>query len=145
MGRASKVRTDVLPRLPSPEPVATFSGAKKLALFACALNREGAMELLGGLGAGLCEPAQAYAQEVLQLDSVTRQTRLTKEFGLKPDAERSVRGLWAQCGLELRNELWKHLPPHMRVGLSKIELGPAQRAAPAGAALVRRLLLEATR
>ena len=68
---------------PAPGPQGTCGRTERLALFACALSRESALDVLEGL----CEPertrARRYARQVAAWDSPTRQAKVALEFGLR--------------------------------------------------------------
>ncbi len=117
-----------------------------VASFTAAFAKEEARALLEGLVEGRRERALAHAEELLALDSATRQSRLARLFGTQRGADGSLRALMVEAGPKLRAEIFRRLPPYHR------SLFPAFRPASPGGApdpgLVRyaeRLIKEAVR
>jgi len=137
-----------IPDRPAPGPHGRCGRTDRLALFACALSRESALELLEGL----CEPqrtqARRYAQQVAAWDSPTRQAKVAFEFGLREDAAKRLREEMAEAGPSLRFEMFRLLPPYLRTlfpDLAAAAAAPVPPVPPGLAALAQRLVREATR
>lgn len=121
---------------------------ERLALFACALSRDSALDMLEGL----CEPqrtrARRYAQQVVAWDSPSRQAKVAVEFGLREDAGSRLRAVVEEAGPELRLEMFRLLPPYLKTLFPELvtaAVAPAASVPPGMAALAQRLVREAIR
>ena len=146
--RPTKLLRPRLPLAAQPEPPGACGRIERLALFACALARESALDVLEGL----CEPdrarAREYARRVAAMDSPTRQAKIAIEFGVRRDAAPRLRALMADAAPVLRVEILRLLPPYHRSlfpDLAESLSTPAQPAAPGMLAFAQRLVREATR
>lgn len=106
----------VTPRLspPAPPSLAELGFPERIALFACAMGRETALEVLDGLAQEGRLRARAQASETMAWDSATRQAQLSVVFGLCSDAESRLRELMEGAAPALRRELYRLLPPYHR-------------------------------
>ncbi|MHB8872738.1 MAG: hypothetical protein ACYC8T_03530 [Myxococcaceae bacterium] len=121
---------------------------ERLALFACALARESAIDLLEGLAEPQRARAREFARKVASWDSPTRQAKVAVEFGPRPDAGGRLRALMAEAGPTLRRELFRLLPPYHRSlfpELVAVLSAPGDPPPPGLLALAQRLVREATR
>ena len=121
-----------------------LSPLERVTLFVCAMHKADADELLSGFAAGPRKQAAAFAQQILGLDSSTRQARLTREFGARADALDRMRALIVEAPLPLRAAIVELLPPAQRALFPQLLALPLT-ASPAMTALAARLLREATR
>lgn len=117
--------------------------AERVALYVCARNRARADELLEGLAPQPLAQATAFAQQVLSWDSATRQARLSREFGARPDALEQLHALVLEAPPALRLAIAQQLPASARSHFA--HLRATQPIAPCLAALAARLVREATR
>jgi hypothetical protein len=157
MNAAAKTQPQRVTRLLLPRPVvdrprsAPQGGcgrSERLALFACALCRDTALDMLEGL----CEPyrtrARRYAQQVTAWDSPSRQAKVAVEFGLREDAGRRLRAVMQEAAPALRLEMYRLLPPYLKTLFPELvapSAAPSTVVAPGMAALAQRLVREATR
>ncbi len=121
---------------------------ERLALFACSMNRDSAIDLLEGLADPERVRARAYARRVVGWDSPTRQARLAVEFGLRGDSEHRLHALMAEASPQLRLEVFSLLPPYHRTLFPDVAARFSARGAPpspAVSALAQRMVREATR
>ncbi|MBX5481618.1 MAG: hypothetical protein IRZ16_07230 [Myxococcaceae bacterium] len=121
---------------------------ERVALFAHSLLKDKAGPLLEGFSEAFRERALAYLAELATLPSSERQGRLAFEFGIRPDASRRLREVWAEAGPGLRREMFQLLPPFHRTNFPDYVLEPVppdEPVAPGLKAFAARLILEATR
>lgn len=137
-------------RLRNPAPqVAPRAGPKdidpveRIALFVCALKREGALELLEGFADEQKRRARSFARTVSTWDSSTRQGRLTREFGPRDDAVARVHELVLQAPPGLRRAIVEQLPLELRTSFPHLQKNG--EASPVMRALAARLVREAMR
>ncbi len=131
-----------------PSPAGSALGfEERLALFACALGRESALEVLEGL----CEPsrarARAHARAVSRWDSPTRQAKVEAAFGVCPNADEQLRALMRLAAPRLQQAIYRLLPRFQRSLFPAFTLSPCsgEPLARGGVALAERLVREATR
>ncbi len=134
----------------APARVRGVEWEERVAMFALALDREGAGGLLSGLAKDSAERASVYLEALATLPSPERQGRLATEFGTSPQASQKLRALWAEAGPALKREIYRQLPPYHRSVFpddrSEAEdaVDPTQ-SAPALRDFAARLIREATR
>ena len=131
------------PRLPARPEQGEF--AEHVALFAVAIARDRALELLEGFTEAERHLACARARAAAGWDSATRQARLQVTFGSRPDSELRLRALMAEAGPALRQEIFRVLKPYQRSLFPDFALEPGAAATPFVVALAERLVREATR
>jgi hypothetical protein len=115
----------------------------RVTLFICALHKAEVDDLLDSFAPAPKRQALAFAQQVQKLESSTRQARLTREFGARPDALARLRQLVVDAPAGLRSAIIEQLPSTQRALFP--HLAPATAAPPAVRALAARLVREATR
>jgi hypothetical protein len=118
---------------------------ERLALFAHALLKERASQLMTGLCAESAERAGIYLQALAQLPSTERQGRLASQFGPRTEACQRLRALWAQASPQLQAELYRVLPPYHRSLFPEHSPLPGPPPPAALQAFAARLVREATR
>jgi hypothetical protein len=121
----------------------TLSFAERVALYACATEKERARVGLEAFATASRDRALAFADQVLSWDSPTRQARLTREFGAPRNALERLRVLILEAPPALRLAIAEQLPPSVRAHFA--HLRAREPIAPALAALAARLVREATR
>jgi hypothetical protein len=118
-----------------------FGFAEHVAIYLCALHREEGAQLLGGLQDS--NNALALFNNLISGDSGTRQAALTKEFGLRGDAQERVHALIVESPPLLRSAIAKALPQQMRVRFPHLDSSVSISAAIQ--VLAERLVREAMR
>jgi hypothetical protein len=126
------------------KPVAReLSFAERVALFVFALHREQTDALLGHLAEPQRRLATGLVGELTRCDSATRQARLTREFGARPDASLRLRELIVDASPAMRLALVEQLPEAQRALFP--HLHSAAATPPAMRAVAARLVREALR
>jgi hypothetical protein len=135
------------PRQPPRPYIGSGEADQRLALFACAANRDRAERLLQGLAATPRARASEHLRALLAAPSSERQGQLLRAFGPRTDAGEALRALWVEAGPDLRREVFALLPPYLKTvfpGYAPDE-GGSGAVAPGLVALAARLVREATR
>lgn len=112
-----------------PTPPRASGLVERTTLFLIALKRGQAKELLDGLAQEPKARAEAFAKQLVQLDSATRQARIAREFG--PDAafDARVHELVVRSPPALRHAVYAQLPPSSRpAGFVSTSSSPALQA-----------------
>lgn len=86
---------------------------ESLALFAVALAKESAPDLLRNLADHRRDRALAIATQLLEERGAV-QPRMVRTFGPRPDAEARLRALYAGFSRALRDAIYRRLPPYQR-------------------------------
>jgi hypothetical protein len=117
-----------------------------LALFAVCLSPERAAELLQGLASGRRKRALEQARKLAALDARSRQGRLLRQLGQRPEASERVRRLMAESPEGLQRVLYARLPRYHQTLFPALEAREGRGELPADAqvALTDRLIREAT-
>lgn len=136
--RANAVRREDGPR--------ELTFVERTTLFVCALHRERALDLIEGFAERPRGTARSFARQVMDWDSSTRQARITRELGSRPDAAERLRALIVEATPLLRQAIAAILPPAQRALFPHLDDKAAGGAlAPAVRALAERLVREAVR
>ncbi len=120
-----------------------LSFPERVALFVCALHKAQANALLELFAEKPGQAAIAFAQEMTNCDSGTRQARLSREFGARADAMERLRKLVVDAPLALRYAIVEQLPPAQRALFPHLQ--GKQASPPAMRAVASRLIREAAR
>jgi len=120
---------------------------ERLALFTAIFAPDRAPRLLEQLSADIREEALQHSRHLASLEQASRQGRVARVFGERPDAGARLRALLAEARPGLARELWARMPPHHRASLHELaRLDPVEpRLSSAMNALAARLIKEATR
>jgi len=111
------------------DPQRTSGFVERTTLFLVALKKAQAHELLDGLASAPRERARVYAQQLVDLDSATRQARVAREFGPSASLPTRIHELVIRSPPRLRNALYAHLPPSVRpTGFVPAPASPALQA-----------------
>ncbi|MCA3011623.1 MAG: hypothetical protein INH41_04395 [Myxococcaceae bacterium] len=141
LGRASPlIKGKVAPR----DPARDLGFVELTALFVVALKKADALALLDGFAPSSRGRARRFAQQLTDLDSSTRQARLSHAFGVRGDASSRVEALLGEASPSLRAAIIAQLPRGLRLPASAQPAEPAPTS-PALTALAARLIREATR
>lgn len=136
---ASTRAARVLPALKSPQDLPRLTGfAERTTLFIVALKKGEATELLAGFAPSQAERARHCAQQLTEMNSATRQARLSHEFGPSPEFSARIHALLTKSPSALRAALIAHLPLQLRPAGAQV--GPVP---PILSALAARLVREA--
>ena len=118
---------------------------ERVALFAVSMARERAADLLELLTPDRRDRALEYAREVGSLDSASRQGRLAREFGHRPDAAERLRALASEVSPSLWPLLHARLPRYHQSLFPELAQVQVRGEPPAvHVRLVARLVREAT-
>ena len=117
-----------------------LSFTERVTLFVCAMRKSQAGALLDCFADRPKARALAFAQQVRQWDSSTRQARLTREFGGRTNRFECLQALVVEAPPLLRGALGEQLPEDQRVLFP--HLHPTTPVAPAMRALASRLVRE---
>jgi hypothetical protein len=140
LGRASPL---IKARVATKDPVRGVGFVEQTTLFVVALKKTDALSLLDGFAESARQRARVFAQQLADLDSSTRQARLSLAFGTRDDAAVRIKALLAEAPAGLKAAILEQLPPALRPPLAGLAPPPAQ--APLLKALANRLIREATR
>lgn len=122
-------------RVVAKDPPRANGFIEETTLFVVALKKATSLELLDGLADAQLNVARAFAQRLLDLDSPTRQARLTSTFSVRETARERVDALLTKSPPALRHAIEAELPASWRNSAAR----PAART-PALARLARRLI-----
>ena len=107
---ARKASAETPPPPPLDEVGAPDDFVERLALFCCAIAKDRAPALLGGLAERGRLRAEAYADSVRELSSPSRKARIALDFRDSVDAGTRLRKLLRESGPVLRDELCRQMP-----------------------------------
>jgi hypothetical protein len=111
------------------DPQRTSGFVERTTLFLVALKKAQAHELLDGFSSAPRERARVYAQQLVDLDSATRQARVAREFGPSGSFPTRIHELVVRSPPALRNALYAQLPPPLRpTGFTPLPASPALQA-----------------
>ena len=122
-----------------------LSFVERTTLFVCALHRERALDLVEGFADASRSTARGFARQVMDWDSSTRQARITRELGSRPDAAERLRALIVEASPLLRQAIAAILPPAQRALFPHLDEAAVAPLAPVLKALAERLVREAVR
>jgi hypothetical protein len=122
-----------------------LSFAERVTLFVCALHKEQASALLAGFADRPRRRAIAFAEQIRQWDSSTRQARLAREFGANTSPTERLHRLVLEVPPALRAALGEHLSPEQRLLFPHLTPATPTPTPPAMRAIAGRLVREATR
>jgi len=138
LGRASPL---IKARVVAKDPARETGFVERTTLFVVATRKEEALGLLDGFASDERQRARVFAQQLVDLDSSTRQARLALESGVRDGVRERVKHLLAEASPALRSALVANLPTqHRPAGTVHVD-----SASPALGALAARLIREATR
>jgi len=147
--RPEGARPDRTERYELRTPEQEARAVERLALLAPAMAKEQAPALLEMLAAVHRGRAAEYLRQVGELDSASRQGRLSREFGERNDAPARLRKTLGELSPRQRAIAYSRLPPYLRAVMTPEGATAANRSAeedpPALRALVERLVKEAVR
>jgi len=120
---------------------------ERLVLFTVAFSAERAPGLLEQLAPAVREEARRQARRISALEPESRQGRVARAFGERPDAGERLRALMAELGPRLARAVRERMPPHHRVLFADVAppLEPLRELPAVEALFASRLVKEAMR
>jgi hypothetical protein len=119
-----------------------LSFAERVTLFVCVMRREHATRLLDCFADRPRARALAFAKQVREWESSTRQARVSRELGVRHDGVQRLHQLIVEAPPLLRSAIAEQLSANQRWAFP--HLTPSGPVAPAMRALAKRLVREAT-
>ncbi len=140
--------TTCLKPRPRDAPEAQRRFEADLTLFTVGFAKGEAVGLLDGLARFERARTQQLARELAALDSASRQARVARTFGARPDAAPRLRELFSGAGALLQRLMYRELPPYLKTTFPALASGTvpdADTTCPARDGWAVRLAKEATR